>query len=246
VIPNATWTTTGTGSNATTTFEATLNAGSYKLLVNTSPYGYIAINSTIDITLPSNVVANNQRVSFNGGTFTISASNLSPVSFITVNGFKGKITDYTSSAATYSVPALVTPLTQSTFNLVSVDLLPSSQFTFFSDQNASANVSAAFDGLINTFYGSPNTQCWIGMDAGAGLQASVSRVSFFPNLNWANVANRILYSVFEGSNDETTWKTIAKVDQTVHTGWNVYHSADTTPFRYIRFSHNSTSGCNLA
>ena len=246
VVPNGTWNTTGTGSNATTTFSATLNAGSYKLLVNTSPYGYIAMNSTIDIAFPINVNTNTQQVSFNGGTFTIAASYVSPVSYIIVNGFKGKITSYNSSAATYSVPALVTPLTQSTFNLVGVDLLPNSQFTFFSDRNASANVSAAFDGLVNTFYGSTNSQCWIGMDAGAGLQASVSRVSFFPNLNWTNVASRILYSVFEGSNDQTTWKTLAKVDQTVHTGWNVFSSVDTTPYRYIRFSHNSTSQCNLA
>ena len=84
------------------------------------------------------------------------------------------------------------------------------------------------------------------MDAGAGVQASVSRITFFPNLNWTNVANKILYSVFEGSNDRSTWKTIAKVDQTVHTGWNMLTTSDNTPFRYIRFSHNSTSSCNLA
>ena len=41
VIANGTWNTSGTGTNATTTFKATLNAGSYRLVVNSAPYGYI-------------------------------------------------------------------------------------------------------------------------------------------------------------------------------------------------------------
>lgn len=40
-IPNSTWNTNGTGANATTTFTAVLNAGSYRLVVNSAPYGYI-------------------------------------------------------------------------------------------------------------------------------------------------------------------------------------------------------------
>lgn len=39
---------------------------------------------------------------------------------------------------------------------------------------------------------------------------------------------------------------LAKVGQTVHSGWNVIASKDTTPYRYLRFSHNSTSQCNIA
>jgi len=125
--------------------------------------------------------------------------------------------------------------------------LSSTQFTVFSDQNASvSNASVSFDGLTSTFYSSPNTQCWIGLDAGVGLAASISRISFFPNLGWTNVASKILYSTFQGSNDQNTWKNLAIIDQTVHTGWNVFASSDTTPYRYIRFVHNSTSKCNLA
>jgi hypothetical protein len=43
-----------------------------------------------------------------------------------------------------------------------------------------------------------------------------------------------------------TWNRLARVDQTVRSGWNILKSGDTTPYRYIRFSHNSTSACNLA
>lgn len=84
------------------------------------------------------------------------------------------------------------------------------------------------------------------MDIGAGLKVAVNRISFFPNINWPNVLNAILYATFQGSNDMTTWNNISIVDQTVHTGWNVLMSSDATPYRYIRFLHNATSRCNIA
>lgn len=111
------WTTTGSGVNAITTFAATLSAGSYKLRVSTTPYGYIAFNSTIDVLKPDNFVTSPQNLSFNGGNYTIAASYLSPVSYITVNGFKGRVVSYSTSSVTYSVPPLLTTDTQAAFNL---------------------------------------------------------------------------------------------------------------------------------
>ena len=246
-VPNGSWSTTGSGTTAVTKFSAAVNAGSYRLLVNTSPYGYLLVNSTVDIKTPTNLVSSTQNVSFNGGKYSIAGSYLSPASYITVNGFRGDIISYTTSLVTYRVPPLVTSGTQSAFNLVDVAKLPTSQFTFFSDNTVNASsIANAFDELINTVYTSPNAQCWIGLDAGAGIKASISRVTFFASLNWANVAQYILYSTFQGSNDQTTWKTLATVDQTVHSGWNTFASKDTTPYRYIRFLHNSTSMCSLA
>ena len=246
-VPNGSWSTTGSGTTAVTKFSAAVNAGSYRLLVNTSPYGYLLVNSTVDIKTPTNLVSSTQNVSFNGGKYSIAGSYLSPASYITVNGFRGDIISYTTSLVTYRVPPLVTSGTQSAFNLVDVAKLPTSQFTFFSDNTVNtSSIANAFDELINTVYTSPNAQCWIGLDAGAGIKASISRVTFFASLNWANVAQYILYSTFQGSNDQTTWKTLATVDQTVHSGWNTFASKDTTPYRYIRFLHNSTSMCSLA
>ena len=43
-----------------------------------------------------------------------------------------------------------------------------------------------------------------------------------------------------------TWSTLARVDQTVHSGWNTLVSASSAPFRYVRLVHNSTSQCNIA
>ena len=49
VLPVSSWNTTGTGVNAVTTFQAILTTGSYDLVVSSSPYGYIAMNKTIDV-----------------------------------------------------------------------------------------------------------------------------------------------------------------------------------------------------
>ena len=58
------------------------------------------------------------------------------------------------------------------------------------------------------------------------MKISVSRVRFFGNINWPNVANKILYALFQGSNDFEAWNTISTIDQTVHTGWNTLISKD--------------------
>ena len=48
-ISSGTWTTTGNGTNATTTFTTTLYAGSYKVVILTTPYGYVNISSFVNI-----------------------------------------------------------------------------------------------------------------------------------------------------------------------------------------------------
>ena len=163
-IPVLSWT-NGTGTSAT--FTATLASGSYKLLVLTTPYGYVSIDDTINVSVPPDANMARQTMSFNGGNVTITGSNLSPSSYITINGFRGNISSYGNSSVIYNVPPFVTAVTQSEFNLQTVSLLDNTKFGFFSDQDISvSNVSAAFDNLINTMYGSPNSQCWIGVDAG--------------------------------------------------------------------------------
>ena len=78
------------------------------------------------------------------------------------------------------------------------------------------------------------------------MQIKVSRFRYFPNMDWNWVNQKILYATFEGSNDMSSWNTLATVIQTAHTGWNVILSTSQTPYRYIRFKHNATSKCNLA
>lgn len=107
-VADGSWTTTGTGATAVTRFNVVINSGSYRLLINTSPYGYILLNSTVNIPFPNSFASISQSMSFNGGQFTLTASYLSPVSYITVNGFRGDIISYSPTSVTYQVPPLVT------------------------------------------------------------------------------------------------------------------------------------------
>ena len=131
--------------------------------------------------------------------------------------------------------------------LASTSLIDTKQLTFFSDVDAPVyKVDNAFDDLTTSYYDSNNTECWLGVDAGANMAIKVDRIRFFPNLAWDWVNKKILYATFEDSNDMSSWTTLATLIQTIHTGWNVVQSTDQTPFRYIRFKHNATSRCNLA
>jgi hypothetical protein len=242
VISASNWTTNG----STTDLTVTLNAGAYTIQVRGATKFYNC-TSTIFVSMPINVITTPQSSSFNGGSFTINANYLSPVSDILVNSLRGKIISYDGAHATYQLPPLLTTLTQSTYGLANVAQLDLSAATFFSDTNSiTSNVSSSFDGSVSSYYGSSNTECFIGVDFRQGLTASISRVRFFSNLDWVNTASMILYSKFQGSNDMTTWTTFGTVDQTVHSGWSVIVSSVTTSFRYIRFLHNSTSQCNIA
>jgi hypothetical protein len=177
------------------TFTASLNSGSYKI-VATTRYGYCQVNNVINVSLAS-VTASSVVSSFAGGVFTLTGNNLSPSSYITVNSFIGKIVTYTSTVVTYSIPAFVTHTSQTAFNLKQVDLIDSKSFTLSSDQPANiTNVTAAFDGLVTSIYGSLNPSCWIGIDVGAGLQATINRFRFFPFMRWTNTANYTLGAVF--------------------------------------------------
>jgi hypothetical protein len=57
-IPNNTWATTGTGGSAVTQFTASLAAGSYNLIVSSSPNGFISIPTPINVLLPTNLNTN--------------------------------------------------------------------------------------------------------------------------------------------------------------------------------------------
>jgi hypothetical protein len=234
-----------TNSSTTYTFAVNLNSGSYAVQALTSN-GYCLASGVINIAL-STATGASIISSFAGGIFTITGNNLSPSSYITVNNFRGSIQTYSSSSVIYNIPPFVTAASQAAFNLQKVGLIDGSTFVLSSDQPANVtNVTAAFDGLVNTVYGSPQQVCWIGIDVGQGLQAAVNRFRFFPLISWANTVNYTLGAVFEGSNDQSTWTSMGSVDQTAHSGWNVITSKVSTPFRYFRLRHTNQSQCNIA
>lgn len=74
----------------------------------------------------------------------------------------------------------------------------------------------------------------------------MTRVRYFPNPSWNIAYQYIKGGKFQVSNDNSSWTTIATVDQTVHAGWNSFMIKNPNIYRYIRFVHDSTSKCKLA
>lgn len=175
------WTVTGSGSGSTIAFNASLKTGAYNIVITTSPNGNIQLTNGVNGPFPSGVTGPaTQQISFNGGQYTITADNLSPASYITVNGLRGDILTSSASAVTYQVPAFVTADTESILNEKPA-ILPSSRFTYIADRS-DANVSAVFDDKADTHYGSNNSACYFGVDAGQNTQVSLHRVKIFGNL----------------------------------------------------------------
>lgn len=241
VVVVSTW----TGNSSLTNFTATLPSGSYRLRVNSSN-GYFFSSAIIKV--KTNSVTNyNQNISFAGANFTVIGNSLSPSSYLTVNGYKAKIIQYTSSNVTYLIPPLVTLNSQTQFNLASNDLIDASKYTIFNDQNSTSGYEGnAFDNTITSYYYSGNPQCWVGIDFGTLFAANVSRIRFYPTYYWSNAASYMLGAQFQGSNDKTNWTNISTIDSSVHTGWNIILPKTNTPFRYLRYLHNSTSQCLIS
>jgi hypothetical protein len=78
------------------------------------------------------------------------------------------------------------------------------------------------------------------------LGVQISRIRYFPNPNWNVAYQYIKGAQVQVSNDNSTWVTIATVDQTVHAGWNSFMIADTNIYRYIKFVHGAVSKCQVS
>lgn len=181
---------------------------------------------------------------FNGGMLTLSGSGISPYAKLKINGFTATLTNVTDASATALVPPLITTITQSAYSLTTPSKLLPSQFTTISDTPSAASLT--FDGTHSTSYFSTGATCYVGIDVGAGLVLQATRIRYFPYSRWAVAANYLFGSIFEGSNDNSVWKTISTVAQDVHAGWNTIQVKATNTYRYLRFRHTSVSQCRLA
>jgi hypothetical protein len=179
------------------TFTVNVTAGSYKFMIR-GANRYYSISDILSVTIPTNAYSSAQDYSYNGGLFTINASGLSPVSNIRVNGLRGEIVNFdtTTNVATYQLPPMLTPLTQTNYSLGKPARLDLTATTFFSDITINSNVGRSFDGSLSTYYSSKNTSCWIGVNFGTGVGASVNRIRFFTNFDWTNTAKMILGATF--------------------------------------------------
>lgn len=107
-----------TANSTNYNFSASLASGSFKIRAKT-PIGYCTVNSSIYVNLPPNITLPTQQFSYAGGEIKLTAPLLSPSSYLLVGGIKAEIKEYNSSYVIYSVPPLLSSLSQSKYNLIS-------------------------------------------------------------------------------------------------------------------------------
>ena len=163
---------------------------------------------------------------------------------VNVCGIPAKVKEATETQITVEVPALVTKVAHSLYNLGEEKKI---QGTPFADTNLKKE--KAFDKFTNTIYESDNDNCYVGLDVKAGMFVSINKIRYIPNPEWAVAASYLEGAMIQGSNDNQTWSLIFEVDiNNVHSGWNYWEkqSGTTHEYRYIRFKHDSTSRCEIA
>lgn len=54
-------------------------------------------------------------------------------------------------------------------------------------------------------YDSGNSDCHFGVDIGQGLGVRLTRIRYFPNINWQIASSYMKGGQFKGSNDNSVW-----------------------------------------
>ena len=226
-------------------FTVTLPGGIFGFRFFYPSYGYATANDNISVTIPQPTIPASLISSYNGASFTLTGTGLSPSATLKVNGFTSTLSNVTTTNAIASIPAFVTVLTQTQYDLVSPYKLTRNQFAIISDTPATN--TNPFDGRPGTVYTSnSSSDCFLGIDVGSQLTLNLTRLRFFPNSNWIIAANYLVGATIQASNDNTNYDIIAYIDSTVHTGWNILPTTLTKTYRYFKFVHNIVSQCQLA
>jgi hypothetical protein len=109
------------------------------------------------------------------------------------------------------------------------------------------NVGAnAFDGNTSSFFDGPDASGdWCGIDLGAGVSAVITKISYYPRVNWDT---RMLGGIFQGSNDETTWTNLYTIPSAPPDGQFTTTTTigSSTAFRYLRYLSPTNGYCNVA
>ena len=127
-------------------------------------------------------------------------------------------------------------------------LIDSSSTSYHTAAGTRAAVDALFDGNVTTTsdfrIGSNNsgTGAYIIFDFNAGYQVNLASVELLARQDQPGRANGV---VFQGSNDGTTWTTIAGTGATT-TDWQMFPVGSATPYRYIRIYNGNTWYGNMA
>jgi len=244
--PSFTYTVTGqTYSSAVINFPVTLNSGKYGFRLYDNDYGYFSTTtrSVLSVSQSGTYTVSLTTVSYNGGLVTVTGNHIGQGAVVKVNGVVGKLAERTDTEAKFHVPKLITQVTQDEFMFAKNETISLKGKTTWGD---APGWESAFDNEYTTIYNSSNLACSVGVDIGESIGLQLTRVRYFPNPSWPIASEMIKGALIEVSNDNSTWKTLGTVDQSVHAGWNSKMITDTTIYRYVRFSHTNQSQCNIA
>lgn len=114
-------------TSADLTFSVTLNSGRYGFRLYDDLYGWYQTTATSFLNVAKSgtySIDNTLLTSFNGGLLKINGTDIGDGAIIKINGLKGKVVSRTSTDATFSIPQLITPVTQTAFNLAKNQTIP--------------------------------------------------------------------------------------------------------------------------
>ena len=205
-------------------------------------------SATVTVSLSASSTAIESSIA-GGATLSITGdgffgSSQSSLNQVTVCGFPCEIIDSTSSTINCKTPQFINAAVLDTYTTLASAPVVLTGATW-SDAKTEASV---FDMTFTTVYTSSNTACEIGLDLGEHLQGQLSSIKFFPNP--AIKGYTLNGTVIEGSDDNSTYTTVATIDMNAHDGWNTISFADaSTPirYRYYRLSGSQSSAkCALS
>ncbi|CAD8161606.1 unnamed protein product [Paramecium octaurelia] len=241
-------------TSVTSTF-ADIPVGVYYINIQINDnYAYFNDITQQKLIVQANIlISNNPTISYAGGaiiTFTGKGFDQNThFSSVSLCGFNCPITQASYTSLSCEAPKL---LTTSVFHQYSSLQEPPryikpSEVLLLTDSGQS--VSSFFDHQQSTFYSSTATSnCFIKVDFGKNRLLKLHQLRYLPRIDIQAIILR--GAVFQYTTDGTLWQTLLVVDQTVHTGWNIYVPAeDISNIKAIRlFDQKGAAGssCQLA
>jgi len=97
----------------------TLNTGKYGLRLYDDVYGWYSTTTASFLTVSKSGVysVTTIQTSFNGGAVTVTGSDIGDGAILKINGLTGTVISRTATKAIFNIPVLITPVTQTSFNL---------------------------------------------------------------------------------------------------------------------------------
>lgn len=206
-------------------------------------HGYAKMSSDLTINYLTPPTAASVVSSYAGGNLlTVVGNGLNNNSRLLIDGDAAELASYSSTELKYTIPPYSPLMSTNRYNL---GKRTEAKGKVFADN--SLKLHNINDNKLSTVYESTNTNCFIGWDLGDKYKKNLFKILYHINKK-AVEPSTLVGGKFEGSTDNITYTVIAQIQANVTKGWNQWRTSQPLPtiYRYIRFSHNSTSSCRIS